>query len=622
MSRQGAGKCIREGMTHHQAGRAAEAAACYSRARIEDPQSWEGHHYGGMASLLLGHPHEALSLFATALKFKPRSGPTAVALGLTQLALGLRSDAEASLRMAVHLEPRNVQAWDNLGLVLREQGRLGEAFSCLDKALSLNPGHVMAWVNKGIAYLDTPAVWDARDCFERALRLAPHNESALAGRAVAVYRSHLVGEAAGLFSSLFSRNPKLFHIGSYLLLALNNLDGLSTQQLWMAHQAFGRAVGGSVRHLAAVVPQGRPLRVAFLSRDLKQHSVAHFLMPLLRHAPEDICLLLYHDNAVEDAVSVRFKELASVWRNFAGQVDAVVERQILDDGPDVLVDLAGHTGMNRLPMLARRLAPVQINYLGYPNTTGVPAMDFRFVDLVSDPPELSDAWHSEKLLRLPVSAWCFEPPAASPECRSVPLAPEAALLFGCFNHATKITDQMLGLWAAILKGCPGSRLLLKSPGLEHPQIREPFMARLRKAGLDENRCEVLDTTPGIFEHLACYQRVDIALDTFPYNGTTTTCEALWMGVPVLSLCGDRHAARVGASLLTSAGLDALVVHSAEAYVSKALELAATLRQGGTCLRGSALRMRLQASPLMEQTKRAAEFWDAIRRCVALKSTGG
>lgn len=614
MANPQAQRFVQTGIQHHQGGRIAEAAQCYARARALAPKSWEAHQFGGMAALLLGRNEEALQLFGVALLLNPKAPASAIALGLTQLATGAAEAAEKTLRLAVKLDARSSEAWDNLGLILNRRGATDEALVCHAQAVKVGPKNVMAWLNQGVSLLSTPRVWEAQESFERVLALAPNNETAEGGRAVCLYRSHRVEEAAALFNALYGRNPQLHQTGSYLLMALNNLSTLSNAQLWQAHQQFGKAAGGPLRTFSKrELVAGQRLRVAFLSCDLKAHSVSYFLLPLLRAAKEaGVDLLLYHDHGTEDEVSKELKGLASVWRNVAGQLDGVLEKQILADAPDVLVDLAGHTGGNRLGLLAHRLAWVQISYLGYPNTTGVEAIDYRFVDPVSDPQGQADVFHSECLVRFSNLAWCYQPPVNAPEPLSAPRGQGA--VFCSFNHATKLSERTLSLWSRILERVPQSRLLIKSPGLDHPAVRVPFLHKLGQCGLPLDRVEILGTCSSVAEHLALYKQAHIALDTTPYNGTTTTCEALWMGLPVVTLAGDRHAARVSTSILQACGLAHWISDSEEHYVQKACSLAADLSEGLPVLRGQELRERVKASVLLDSTTQSSRFWDAVWKC--------
>jgi predicted O-linked N-acetylglucosamine transferase (SPINDLY family) len=341
------------------------------------------------------------------------------------------------------------------------------------------------------------------------------------------------------------------------------------------------------------------LRVAVLSPDLRQHSCAYFLEPLVRHLPPaEFELYLYHDHFREDAVSERLRKHAAVWRNFLGKPPREVERTIRADAPDILVDLAGHTGMtNRLPLFARRLAPVQITYLGYPDTTGVPAMDYRFTDARADPPGDADRFATEKLVRFAPTAWAYQPPAEAPDPREAARPRNTPPTFGSFSNLAKITDSTLALWARLLATAPEARLLLKGHGLDEPDTKAAWLARLARAGLPADRLELVGRLADPAAHLALYRRVDVALDTFPYHGTTTTCEALWMGVPVVTVTGANHVARVGASLLTHCGLSELVASDEAGYIATAVALAGDPERLAGLRR--TMRDRLNAAPLTD-----------------------
>jgi len=606
-------RLLQEGITHHQAGRALEAAECYARVRSVAPTRWEAFQFGGMAALLLGRNEEALALFTQARVLNPRDGTTAVALGLTQLATGRAAEAESTLRAALSLDPRNAEAWDKLGLILQQRNQVAEALRCHAEAVRLAPRNAGYWAAQGNTLFATDRVQDAQASFDRALALEPANQQALSGRALCFYKVHRVLEAVNLYDRLLRLDPSNHQAMSHRLLALNNLD-LPPLTLAEAHRQYGRVVGGPVAgRFARAAKPSLPLRVAFLSADFRRHSVAYFMRPLLRAAAsQGIELYLYHDHGREDSLSAEFRGLCRCWRNFSGCLNEVVEKQILEDAPAVLVDLGGHTGAHRMSMLARRLAPVQVTYLGYPNTTGLQAMDYRFVDALTDPPGIAEPWHTERLIRFAPTAWCYEPPAEAPAILSAARDASRPVTFGSFNHFAKVTDQVLRQWALLLGELPCSRLILKSLGLEQPAIALQVQGRLRAAGFDLSRVELIGLLEDPSQHLALYGRVDVALDPSPYNGTTTTCEALWMGVPVVSLAGGRHAARVGLSLLTAIGRADWVASDWDAYRAIARRLATAPAEGD--LRGEALRAAMKASILMDQPAQAASFWTAIKAC--------
>jgi protein O-GlcNAc transferase len=347
---------------------------------------------------------------------------------------------------------------------------------------------------------------------------------------------------------------------------------------------------------------------------LRAHSCAYFLEPLLQHLDrQQFELYLYHDHFRVDAVSLRLQAQAAVWRNLVGQPGPAVEQIIRADAPDILIDLAGHTGMNnRLALFARRLAPVQVTYLGYPNTTGLPAMDYRFTDAVADPVGEADRFATERLVRFAPTAWTYAAPPDAPAVNVRPSSPDTPVTFGCFNNLAKLTDAMLAAWAKVLHGVPGSRLWLKGSGLGDRATRAGYLERFARLGLPAERITLLDRTAETASHLAMYHEVDVALDTFPYHGTTTTCEALWMGVPVVTLAGDRHMSRVGASLLTAIGHAEWIAASADDYVRIATDLALDRGRLGAIRAG--LRQEITRSPLGDHRAQADLFGAALRSC--------
>jgi predicted O-linked N-acetylglucosamine transferase (SPINDLY family) len=274
------------------------------------------------------------------------------------------------------------------------------------------------------------------------------------------------------------------------------------------------------------------------------------------------------------------------------------------------VDLAGHTRGNRLPLFALKPAPVQVTWLGYPNTTGLREMDYRLTDAWADPPGVSDELHTESLVRLPHGFLCYKPLDDAPDVAAVPAIANGHVTFGCFNNSAKVNEKVLDAWCGILNDLPESRLLLKSRQLHGQGLHERFRDAFARRGVDPDRVEMLGRVNSTIEHLALYGRVDIALDTFPYNGTTTTCEALWMGVPVVALAGDRHAGRVGVSLLRGVGLDELVAASPEEYRRLATELAGD-RDRLEAYR-STLRTRMQKAPLTDAAGFARDIEAAYR----------
>ena len=323
------------------------------------------------------------------------------------------------------------------------------------------------------------------------------------------------------------------------------------------------------------VPLVRPerLRIGYVSSDFRRHSVAYFVEPLLEHHDasrfEITCYFTHNDS---DATTERLQQLAHRWRNVADLDDHQFLRMIADDGIDVLVDLNGHTSGGRLTVFARRAAPVQVSFIGYPCTTGVTEMDFRLSDVTADPSGTGRLC-TESLYRLPGCFLCFRPPENSPAVNHPPCESNGFITFGSFNNLAKINLDVIGLWAELLQQIPTSRLVIKNPSLTDRSTRERYRKLFADAGISAKRIDLIGFVADNAGHLATYGKIDIALDTFPYNGTTTTCEALWMGVPVVSMRGDRHAARVGASLLSTVGFPEWVADAPGQYIHIAQSLA-------------------------------------------------
>jgi predicted O-linked N-acetylglucosamine transferase (SPINDLY family) len=517
----------------------------------------------------------------------------------------------------VQVKPDFVEGWENLAYCLKTQDRLDEAVACHEKVAALQPKYAPGWYNYGLTLSLVGRIGDALACHERALAADPRYALARYGRAQAMHQSHRMAEAVEDYDKFLALEPRCHEARSYRLFALHSLDGISREQLFADHVAYGRAVGSAPPRTFPNPPEGnRRLRVAFLSPDLRTHSVAFFLEPLLAHLDrEQFEIYLYHDHFREDAFTQRLRPLGAKWRNFVGQPTDVVEATIREDAPDILVDLAGHTGMtNRLPLFARRAAPVQITYLGYPNTTGVPAMDYRFTDPIADPLNDADRFATEKLIRFAPTAWAYSPAPDAPAVASAPCVAQGHVTFGCFNTPAKITDAMLELWSRILSSVSGSRLCLKGAGLDGAASQKRYLSHFAKSGILAERIDFLTRTDDTASHLACYRKMDIALDTAPYNGTTTTCEALWMGVPVVTLMGDRHVARVSGSLLAAISRPEWIAHSADDYVEKAVLLAREHKKLAEIRRG--LRDQLRSSALLDHAGQSRRFAAALRACWA------
>ncbi len=597
-------------IAHHQAGRLEPALVIYRALRTRLPREPRLLHLGGLALLQLERAEEAVSWLETAVAVAPRSGSTWMCLGVALGRLGRADAAEQALRRAVAAEPANGEAWTNLGLALGRSGKSAEALAAFRRGAEARPRDPAGWLALGQYLLSMGRPGEALAALQRAGVQA----GAAAARAACHHALGDMEAAHAAFSEELSRNASDAISASQRLLVMHYFDRLPVEELTRAHREYGAALRvrlGPPATFAPRPPSAGPLRVGFVSPDLREHAVAHFLEPLLPAVAEAGCeTILYHNHPTEDVVSARLRARALLWRNLAGLSDEAAARQIRADAPDVLVDLAGHTGHARPGLFARRVAPVQINYLGYPNGTGLDTMDYRFTDAIADPPGASDAHAVEKLVRFSSCAWCYRAPEGLPE----PVPPPASLdtarpvVFGSFNHLGKLSPATWALWARVLEAVPGSVLLLKGT----PPGPDWLGQRARAAGIDPARVQLLPFAPSRTDHFAAYARVDIALDPVPYHGTTTTCEALWMGRPVVVLAGDRHVRRVGASLLTAVGAGDLVAETPETYVEIAVRLATD--RGALASRCAGLRGALRNSPLGDAVAQGRAFASALLAC--------
>lgn len=643
---------LQTGLAHHRAGRLEQAAACYDQALKAAPGLFDAAHLAGTVAYQRGNYKDAVSLLSRAITLDPRSAPCAMRLGMALFSHGQPEQAERHLRASLARQPSAAETWNGLGLVLRALGRPPEAIEAFKRALSLQPAlaeahdqlgaliadsqglsHAIphfqkaveldpnfapAWCNLGLAQVQTGDTGAGMVSLDRALSINPRFTQALLGRGLALQRTNRIEEAIAAYDRALEADAGNFEARSARLLCLNYLDGMDAARLFEEHRAFGRLLETEhAVHLhtqTSTVVRAR-LRVAFLSPDLRAHSVSYFIEPLLRHLnPSQFDVILYHDHAVADAVSSRLRQHAALWRNFASQPNRWAEEQIRKDGPDILVDLAGHTGFNRLPMLSKRLAPVQVSYLGYPNTTGLQAMDFRFTDDIADPSPSSDAFHTERLVRFSPCAWSYQPSATAPDVAPPPCVISPEVTFGSFNNAAKFSPHTLELWAAVLSAVPRSRIFLKGHGIDDPAFQQRLHSFMEKHGISGDRLSFAGRTAGLEAHLGLYNRIDVALDTAPYNGTTTTCEALWMGRPVITLAGNRHASRVGASLLAAIGHSEWTARTVSEYAGLAVQL--TRDRQALAAQADRLRNQMLGSVLMDHAMQSKRFGDALRQCHA------
>ena len=468
--------------------------------------------------------------------------------------------------------------------------------------------------NLGNALFGQHKLEEAVAAYRQAIGIRPDFAGAHSNLGLVLTAQGKLDEAVAAYRQAIGIKPSLSQAFTNMLIGLNYDDKSTNEDLFAAHREWDERYGQRAPRFTAYTNDRDParrLRIGYLSPDFRQHSVAYFVEPLLQgHDRQKVEVFCYAEVTRPDLVTTRLQGLADHWLVTVGLSDEQLAERIRTDGIDILVDVAGHTAGNRLLVFARKPAPVQVTWLGYPNTTGLKAIDYRLVDAVTDPVGEADAWASETLVRLKDGFLCYSGVRDGPEPTSAPCLRTGTVTFGSFNNPAKVSTATFDAWAKLLSRLPQARLLLKGRPFADAATRVLFLDRLGERGVSAERVELLAWQPDLAEHLALYHRVDIALDPFPYNGTTTTCEALWMGVPVITLRGHRHAGRVGASLLTQVGLTDLIADSTEEYVEIAVALAGNPGRLDELHR--LLRPRVAASPLCDEGAFAAKIEAAFR----------
>ena len=449
----------------------------------------------------------------------------------------------------------------------------------------------------------------------RACALAyPQSLAARLGEASVLVDLWSIDEAIAAYGKARELAPAAGAVFSALLFHSHYRSPVDAHRLFDLHQQYGATMRQVVQYRdarCALTPEpGRRLRIGYVSPNFSRHSVGYFIEPVVRcHDRSRYEIFCYYAHHLSDDTTHRIRALADGWRDVADVDDDALDGMIRADRIDILVDLAGHSKGNHLGVFARRPAPVQLTWLGYPDTTGLATVGYRITDHTADPAPGAQRRHTEHLLRMDDCFLCYQPPPDSPPVAA--RGPASPIVFASFNSIAKLNEETIRTWGAILAAMEGSRLVLKSAALGFPDTVDRLVDSFEHCGIDPSRIELCGWIKDRHGHLELYQRIDIALDTFPYNGTTTTCEALWMGVPVVTLAGEVHMSRVGASILRCAGLESLVAQSAADYVAIAVALA---RDGGrrASLRAG-LRDRLLASPLLDHAGFTRQFEQHCRQ---------
>ena len=561
------GEAFALALQHHQSGRLAEAERAYREILQAQPGHADSLHLLGVIALQTGNPEPALALIRRAVALRPDGAVYRNNLGQVLERLGRVEDAASAYEAAIELDAQDAEPVNNLGRIHEEQERHSEAEACYRQAIALNAQYAEPHNNLGNILKDRGELDEALAAYRRAIALRPDMSMLHSNLLLTVHYHPDYGPA----------------------------DIAREHREWAARHVVPLA---SERRPHGNAPEpGRRLRVGYVSPDLREHPVARFLLPLLdNHDRKAFEVVAYHDNSRQDEVTELIRKRVDRWREIAALSDEQITERIRADRIDVLVDLAAHSGRNRLLVFARKPAPVQVSYLAYCSTTGVDAVDYRLTDRFLDPPGEDDGHYSERSVRLPDCYWCYSTPPLPPDSLPSSERKPGPPTFGCLNNFAKVTDPTLELWMQLLERVPEARLLLFARSGQH---RERVLGFMSRAGIEEPRVAFVGRQPFV-DYLQTWREIDVALDPIPFGGGTTNCDALWMGVPVVTLAGRTAVSRGGASILSNIGLGELVSRRENRYLALAAGLVRDTRRLAA-LRHE-LRNRLESSPVMDSAK--------------------
>ena len=538
-------------------------------------------------------------------------------MGIIQNELGSYPEAEQCFQRVIALQPQSALAYYNLAKCLAVQNKLEKAEKYYLKATQLNPSYIEAYNNLGAIQVDLKKYDEAENNYKKATQLNPSFAFALNNLCIVQTKLFKFEESIKSLERSMELKPeyaKAYQNNySNILLHMNYSNLLSRQDIYEAHKQWGIAQENDIKQQLIMNNTPDPdktLRIAFISPDFRDHAVAYFFEPLLENITSDAFeIFCYSDVEKPDDTTEHFKKLSHNWRHCVDLPDEAVTKLIIDDHIDILIDLAGHTGNNRLTLFAKRVAPVQISYLGYPNTTGLSTMDYLITDRFLDPDEESEKYYVEKLLHLPNSFFCYKAPIECPEVASAPVLNNDYITFGSYNNLIKTDEEVIALWSEVLRAVPNSRLIIQTASLKFPPMREKYEKLFLANHISLARIDLVSSS-SFSDYLAGHANVDILLDTFPWNGHTVSCHALWMGVPFITLAQDKRSSRMGLSILKTLGLDSCIAFNKDQYVNCARQLAED-RPQLEVLRKT-LRERMQSSPLCNSKQFTQDFETQLR----------
>jgi predicted O-linked N-acetylglucosamine transferase (SPINDLY family) len=564
----------------------------------------------GDALRMRGRFTEAIAACRRAIELRPGLLDAHLNLANALLSQGSFAEAVDAYRAALAINPNVVETHVNLGVALRGVVKIDEAIASFRTAISLNPKLATAWINLATALKDKGDLDAAIDAFREGIRCDPKIPQAHNNLGNVLRDQGRIADAIAAYRDALRLQGDFQTAHSNLLYATHFLGDYDGSRILADHRAWASAFAEPLTRAASPRDNDRSpdrkLRIGYVSPDLQDHVVGRFLLPLLdAHDRAQFEVHCFTNVTRGDHVTDRLRARAEHWHVTAGRSDADVASLVRQHRIDILVDLSLHSAGNRLLVFARKPAPVQVSYLGYPGTTGMSAIDYRLTDVYLDPPDRNDEFYAERSWRLPRTYWCYQPPTSAYALQPPPSRNNGRITFGCLNHFGRVVPA-LATWAEVLRLVSDSRLILHAA---HGSHRNAALQIFRDREVDPTRIEFVPRQ-SIADYFATYNRIDVALDPFSYNGGTTTCDALWMGVPVVTMAGDIAVRRSGVSILSNVGLPEFIAPDRDAYIRLARELANDADRL-TTLRSS-LRDRMLASPLMDKNTFAADVESAYR----------
>ena len=597
--------------------------ALYSQGKIEKalksldlliaqyPEEPVLYNFKGTCFYSLKQYNKAVDCYQKAIKINPDYAEAHYNLANVFHEIGRIDAAIKGYEQATHFKPDYPEAFNNLGLVFQEIGKFKLAITSYEKALTIKPDYAEVHSNIGKLYKEQDQIYLSINHYKKSLNINPNYLEAHFNLGISLKDLGQLDGAIACYENALKINPDHIESQSNRLFAFNYSTNYDPEYCLKKACLFGASVSSKIptqfKHFRSSQAPAK-LRIGMVSGDLCHHPVGFFLKAILSQFDTNkFELIAYHTSTKNDALTERIKSYFISWKTLHGLSDETAANLIFEDKVNILLDLSGHTAFNRLPVFAWKPAPIQVSWLGYFATTGLNEMDYLIADPHLVPPK-NDNHFKEKICRLPETRWCFTPPNIKINTSKLPGLNNGYITFGCFNNLTKINDNVIFLWAKILRSIPKSQLFLKSKQLSEQTIQDSLLQKFVEYGINPERI-MLEGYSSYKNYFAAYHKVDICLDPFPFTGGTTSIEGLWMGVPMLTLCGKNFVSRQGVSILINAGLSDWIAKDEEEYLNKAIIFSSDLKKLAT-LRAK-LREQILASPLFNAKKFTQNFEDAL-----------